>query len=194
MSITQAATAALNTFPKVNVSTTQGPLFLPTVMVAIAGAESDWIASNRGDLGYDPQYGLCQGYSSWGLWMIHNVHYAYLESETGLTDPCSWAQWLSVPANNAQAALAVYQSQGLGAWMTYTQGEWVGFLERAKLAVAQAQGSPPTGSGAGSGSGTTPAVPFVPTSAGTPVLLYVGLGAAVCAGLLTTIAALEGWI
>ena len=170
MSLRSCAAAAVAAFPSVTVDTTAGSLPLPVVMVAIAGAESTWTDNAAGD------YGLagpsCGGYTSWGLWQIHSVHSAYLESVTGSTNPCTWASWLYVPANCAAAALAVYQSQGLGAWTTYQDGRWQANIAKAQAAIAAAS-APQSGSvtltGAAASFGAIAAI-------GGAAILLVGIG------------------
>ena len=173
MSIAQAASAAATTFPFVNVVTPYGTYALPVVMTAIGGAETGGT--------FDPaaagDYGLggpsCNGYTSWGLWQIHNVHASYLEGVTGSSDPCQWASWLSVPANCARAALAIYQSQGLGAWTTWQEGTYSAWLTPALAAVTAAVGGSPA-----SGSAT------VYTTAPSPWPWLIGGGLVLAGGAL----------
>ena len=186
MSIAQCAAAAALVFPNVAVSTTAGSLPLPVVMVAIGGAESTWNPAAAGDAGLDAQYGLCSGYSSWGWLQIHNVHAAYLEGVTGSTDPCAWATWLYDPVHCAQAALAVYQGQGLGAWSSYTDGGWQANIGAAQQAVAAVRGA--VGSGAGGVVGLPTVAPAVPLAAG--IALVVG---AVVAVELGAVEAVRSW-
>lgn len=105
MSILDAAAAALAQWR----GRTVGGVDLPTVMTAIAGAESDWRNDVAGDrLGHLIN---CNGWESWGLWQIHMPsHAAMLRRFTGADDPCRWAQWLSEPANAARAADGVIGS------------------------------------------------------------------------------------
>lgn len=146
MSLSACAAAAVATFPAATVSTTAGSLPLPVVMVAIAGAESGWHARAQGDPlsiyrdgGASEAAYSCGGYTSEGLWQVNMpAHYPYLASATGSTSPCYWAQWLWSPQNNAKAALAVYQSQGLGAWTTYQDGRWQSHIDAAQAAVTAA--------------------------------------------------------
>lgn len=187
MSIAQCAAAAVLVFPASAVSTTAGSLALPVVMVAIAGSESvGWHDQAAGDAGLDPQYGLCGGYSSWGLWQIHNVHATYLEGVTGSTDPCAWAAWLYDPVHCAQAALAVYQGQGLGAWSSYTDGGWQTNIGAAQQAVASALSA--VGSGAGGVVGVPTVAPAIPLAAG--IALVVG---GVVAVELGAVEAVRSW-
>lgn len=105
MSIQDAARVA---FERWDGRTVNG-LDLPTVMVAIAGAESGWRNDARGDaLGNWPS---CEGYESWGLWQIHlPSHAGMLERFTHTASPCYWAQWLRDADNAARAADAVIGS------------------------------------------------------------------------------------
>ena len=144
MSLVQCAAAAAGVFPGQSVSTTAGSLPLPVVMVAIGGAESGWNVTARGDYGVGGPN--CGGYTSWGWLQIHGVHSAYLEAQTGSANPCVWASWLYDPAHCAAAALAVYQSQGLGAWSTYQDGRWRQYVAQASGAT-QASGRSAASSG-----------------------------------------------
>lgn len=142
MSLQDCAAAAVATFPVAIVQTPAGPMPLRVVMVAIAGAESTWRDKAAGDFGVGGR-AQCAGYTSFGLWQVNTIHAAYLASATGSQNACSWAAWLEVPANCARAALAVYASQGLGAWTTYQDGRWRAYLAQAQQAVAAAEGPPP---------------------------------------------------
>jgi hypothetical protein len=191
VSIQDAAQAAVTTFPEALVQTPDGTFPLPVVMVAIAGAESGWDDSAQGD------YGLggpsCGGYTSWGLWQVHNVHAAYLTQQTGSSDPCVWARWLYDPANNAAAAWALLSGDvpgGLSNWTTWNTGAYRAYLGQAAAAVAAVGGEGAQGGGGGgSASGPESSGPGVLGSAA-PVVL-VGLFAV---GLvLLGVADLEGW-
>jgi hypothetical protein len=151
-----AAQAAVQVFPPA----------IQVTMVAIAGAESAWDPQAAGDpCAANPGVPCCAGATSFGLWQIHTVHAAYLRQVTGSNDPCVWRAWLSDPVHNAQAAYAVYRSQGFAAWTTYTSGAYRAYLAAAQQAVAQARAQ------RGSGNGGVGVVP--------PVLLWlVTLGAA----------------
>lgn len=75
-------------------------------MTAIALAESSGNPSAVGDLNITPG-------GSIGLWQINlKAHPEYTQDE------------LFDPQTNANAAFAVYQSQGLGAWSTYNNGAY----------------------------------------------------------------------
>ena len=140
MAIPSTIVAAASVFPMTLVATTRGQLPLRVVMLAIGGAESGWTADADGDCGLGgPSCGGCPGQSgaatSWGVWQIHNVHGAYLTQMSGSGTACDWRAWLFNPHNNAVAALNIYQSQGLGAWSTYTSGAWLNYLAEAQAAV-----------------------------------------------------------
>jgi len=139
------AAAAVRAFPGSPVDTPAGPLPLPVVMTAIAGAETGgtWDLYAVGDpCSAYPTIPCCAGGTSFGPWQIHTVHAAYLTRATGSADPCVWRQWLAVPAHSAAAAYAVYRSVGgLANWTTYTSGAWTRYLAAAQAAV-QAVGGP----------------------------------------------------
>lgn len=187
MSIQQAAQAA-QIFPDTTVSTSHGVLPLRVVLTSIAGSESDWDATADGDCGLGgPACGTCSGdgqsATSWGMWQIHNVHSAYLAQQTGSSNPCIWRQWLFNPANNAKAALSIYQSQGLGAWSTYNDGSWAQHItdaQSALAAIAYAKSATVAATGPGIYAYNTPS-----SRSATPVLVLASL---VAAG---TIAAVE---
>lgn len=146
MSLAQCASAAAAVFPAVTVQTTAGPLPLRDALLAIGGAESSWDTRAQGDRGLAGP--SCNGFTSWGWLQIHSVHAAYLQAVTGSASACAWAAWLYDPVNCARAALAVYQSQGLGAWTTYQDGRWLAYLSQARQALA-APVTPPAGTGTG---------------------------------------------
>lgn len=79
------------------------------IMAAIALAES----GGRTDATHENADGSIDR----GLWQINSSHAMY--------DP---SRLLSDPEYNARAAVAVYRSQGLGAWTTYTSGAYRRFL------------------------------------------------------------------
>lgn len=124
MSLQSAAQAALAVFSSQSLAVT---------MTAIAGAESGWSDGALGDCGLSGP--SCEGCTSFGLWQIHTIHSNYLTAVTGSSQPCMWYQWLSTPENCAQAALAVYNSQGLGAWTTYQNGAYKQHLAQAQSAI-----------------------------------------------------------
>jgi hypothetical protein len=91
-------------------------------LAAISHAESSGNNYAVGDQG-----------TSIGLFQIHyTVHGDILTAMTGSSDPNFWVKWLTVPINNINAAIAVYHSQGLGAWTTYTNGAYLAYLESAR--------------------------------------------------------------
>jgi len=100
-----------------------GPKQVAPIMAAIATAES----GGR----INAQHKNTNGSVDYGLWQINSVHSMY--------DP---AKLMSNPLYNARAAVAIYNSQGLGAWTTYTSGAYKKYL-----------GSPATISGDGGGGG-----------------------------------------
>lgn len=97
-------------------------------------------------------------WTSFGLGQVNTVaHYAYLAQASGSSKPCDWATWLFVPANNAQACLAI--SGGgteFGAWTTYTNGAYKANLAKAQQAVAAALQGGGGGGGGTTGGGSTP--------------------------------------
>lgn len=86
-------------------------------MAAIALAES----SGRVNAVGGPN---SNGTFDYGLWQINSVH-GY--NKTRL---------LSDPGYNAQCAVAIYNSQGLGAWSTYTSGAYKAHLQPGMSSVA----------------------------------------------------------
>jgi hypothetical protein len=90
--------------------TTYGTKAWAALMAAIAEAES---GGNPDATNPDDNHGR---QTSWGLWQI----------SLGNHQPPSpnWAD----PATNAQLALAKLQSQGLGAWGTYTSGAYKAYV------------------------------------------------------------------
>ncbi|MDA8118469.1 MAG: hypothetical protein M0Z85_00125 [Gammaproteobacteria bacterium] len=170
MSIQEAAGAAMSVFPGATIATSQGDLSLQTVMVAIAGSESGWTVDADGDCGLGgPSCGSCSGESgsatSWGLWQIHNVHSEMLTNYSGSGEACGWRSWLFNAANNAKAAFAIYEEQGLEAWSTWQSGAWashVGAAQDALTALSAAPGPSESAENGGSQAitaGTAPAAP-----------------------------------
>ena len=96
-----------------------GPANVAVIMAAIAMAES----GGRNVI----QQGQPYGTTGWGLWQITPGN---SEPKFGVD------QALLVPINNARAAVAKYQSQGLGAWTTYTSGAYKQFLGAGGAAVS----------------------------------------------------------
>ncbi|HEY3367775.1 MAG TPA: hypothetical protein VGK74_22180 [Symbiobacteriaceae bacterium] len=149
MSIQNAATAAVARWD----GRTVGGMDLPTVMVAIAGAESGWRDDAAGDLQVDSQY-KCGGYASYGLWQFNMAaHYDYLARATRLDSPCAWSAWLMIPANCARAASVLigeaqeYPLSALRPWTVWWSqdggdhdagdgnGVWRSYWEQARAAV-----------------------------------------------------------
>lgn len=91
-----------------------------TVMVAIAGGESSYRTHIVNSTGHT------------GLWQISPVHRK--------AHP-TWTQsWLKDPGNNARAAKAIYDEQGLDAWEAYTNGAYKKYMDRAVEATGAPQG------------------------------------------------------
>ncbi len=137
MAIADAVLAARAVFPPTPIETPDGTHSLITVMVAIAGAESDWDPRTAGDPGLRGASctGMARGRlvldaTSWGLWQIHNCHADFLRARTGTEDPCRWADWLYDPLHNALAAQHILGSDpqhGLANWSTWG-GRWTSWL------------------------------------------------------------------
>jgi hypothetical protein len=85
---------------------------LANIMAAIAMAESGGRANATNS--------NTNGSTDRGLWQINSVH-SQFDAQRLLTDPLY----------NAQAAVAIEKSQGLGAWTTYTSGAYKSFLNSA---------------------------------------------------------------
>jgi hypothetical protein len=100
-----------------------------TVMTAIAGAES----------GYNPNaYNGTPPDNSYGLWQINMIGSLgpARRSQLGLASNNA----LFDPATNARAAKAVFDSQGFGAWSTYSSGSYQRYLSGAQTASSSASG------------------------------------------------------
>lgn len=107
---------------------------MANMMAAIAMAES------TGNVGaVSPKNS--DGTVDQGLWQINSSHTQF--------DP---TKLVTDPLYNAQAAVSVYKSQGLGAWSTYTNGAYQQFLGTA--AASQYSLTRP-GGGSGSGGGSS---------------------------------------
>lgn len=98
-----------------------GSKALAPLMAAIALAES---GGNPGALNLTDNGGT---QTSVGLWQVSNGTHSY---------PAAWA----TPAGNAAEAVAKYQSQGLGAWGTYTSGAYQQYYQGSTAASALPQG------------------------------------------------------
>ena len=96
-----------------------GPVNVAKIMAAIALAES---GGRVGAVGGPNSNGT----HDYGLWQINSVH--HYDRHRLLTDP----------AYNAQAAVAIYHSQGLQAWSTYTSGAYRSHLAAADKASVSA--------------------------------------------------------
>ena len=84
---------------------------LGITFVAIAGCESSFGTNNWGDCNLSGP--SCRGCTSIGAWQINMpAHAGYLQSVTGSTDPCTWANWLLNLHNNAVAAVHVFHAAG----------------------------------------------------------------------------------
>lgn len=71
--------------------------------------------------------------------------------------PDRTARWnLLDPLANAQAARSVYQSQGLGAWSTYTDGSYRSYLAQVERDLSGWTPAQCTGSGAAGSSSASP--------------------------------------
>jgi hypothetical protein len=117
-------------------------------MAAIALAES---SGNPNAVNND-----ANGTQDRGLWQINSVH--------GFSNSFD-------PGANAQQAVSVEQSQGLGAWSTYTGGEYKNYLQSGVAPSTNAQAasySPGPGSGSPVGTGAPPTQGAAPTGGGTP--------------------------
>lgn len=104
------------------------------LMAAIAMAESGGnpAATNANDNGGTQ--------TSWGLWQISNGTHS--QPAPNILDPIV----------NAQQAWAKYNSQGLGAWGTYTSGAYRSYLQGS--VPPDLNIGPSAGGGSGGGSGT----------------------------------------
>lgn len=118
------------------------------IMVAIAGAESDFVASAQGDrldsFGQDSQERYAPfawgGFLSFGPWQIFlGVHTPLVQQLSGLTTPGALAIWLFDPANCARVAAKILESQGLEAWSTYNDGQYRQYEIEASAAVTRAR-------------------------------------------------------
>ena len=88
------------------------------ILAATAKGESGLRTDAVGDAG-----------NSFGLFQIYiPAHYPKLEAFTGSPNRYVWEDWLKDPINNIKAAIAVYNSQGLGAWTIYNTGAYKQYL------------------------------------------------------------------
>ena len=98
-----------------------GSKALAPLMAAIALAES---GGDPNAMNYTDNNGT---QTSVGLWQVSSGSHSY---------PQSWA----TPSGNAAEAVAKYQSQGLGAWGTYTSGAYQKYYQGGTPASALPQG------------------------------------------------------
>ena len=118
---------------------------LGITFVAIAGCESSFGTQNWGDCNLSGPH--CRGCTSIGAWQINMpAHAGYLQSVTGSTDPCTWANWLLNLHNNAVAAVHVFHAAGstFHPWTTFNDGCYRGKIDIAREAVTQASSHPAT--------------------------------------------------
>ena len=194
MAILDVARAVVSVFPRATINTPQGAYSLWSVMVAIGGAETGGSWSNidpgdplsiYGNGGAAERPYSCDGYTSFS-WPQVNLpaNWDKVQSLSGISgvDPCGQAHWLEDYTNAAKVALAIYRSQGLGAWATwgnrYTpyaagHGPYLQYLSRAKQAV-ESPGVPTGGAGAGTGS-QPPQTVSAPSSATYTALFVVSI-------------------
>jgi Lysozyme like domain len=114
------------------------------LMAAIAMAESGGnpAATNTNDNGGTQ--------TSWGLWQISNGTHS--QPAPNILDPVV----------NAQQAWGKYNSQGLGAWGTYTSGAYKSYLQGS--VPPDVNIGPPAGGGSGGGTGAVTGSPAGLTS------------------------------
>ncbi len=177
------ALAALKTFPNIDVNTKYGRMYVPTLMTAIGGAESSFNPFANGDLAVDyPDLPQCGGYTSFGTWQIHTIHYQFLISATGSHDPCVWAKWLYNIDNNARAAASILGSNlDFAAWSSYNDGGLLNYVGDAQAVVADIVEYSTTRTSTSSSSVATSSSSVIPVAAGVAVGA-IGLGL-VIAGL-----------
>jgi hypothetical protein len=85
-------------------------------------------ATAHGESGLNTE-AIGDGGNSIGLFQIYMpAHPDKLQAMTGSTDRAVWEEWLKDPINNINAAIAVYNSQGLGAWTIYNIGAYKAYL------------------------------------------------------------------
>ncbi len=115
-----------------------GPKALAPIMAAIAMAESSGNPSSI-------QQGVPYGSQGWGLWQI----------TPGDSEPQVGSNQARLkPVTNARAAVAKYNSQGLGAWTTYTSGAYKRYMGGASTtgsmqqSLAGGSGTPSTSTAA----------------------------------------------
>lgn len=90
-------------------------LSLRIALVAIAGQESSWIATQPGDAVGScstcrPSDPHCGRWTSFGYFQFHLPAWSTtLRQMTGSRDPCTWAVWLKNGRHNVQLAWQAYQ-------------------------------------------------------------------------------------
>lgn len=112
-----------------------GPKAAAPLMAAIAEAESGGDPNRTNPTDSNGQGGT---QTSWGLWQISNG-----------THTAPSPNWNN-PAVNAQLAVAKYNTQGLGAWGTYTSGAYKAFLNSSTTPDTSALPASDTSAAAGS--------------------------------------------
>lgn len=124
------------------------PASIEDTMVAIGGAETGGAWDNPPssvDVASDNPY-TCPAYSiqpapfSFGTWQVNlQANRSLIAPMAGVTTPCGIADWIMASyVNAARAALAVYRSQGYGAWTTYRDGRYLAYLPAARAALGTA--------------------------------------------------------
>jgi hypothetical protein len=156
-----------------------GPSALAPVMAAIASAESTSGTKLYGDDSYSPSG---TDPTSFGAWQIHTFDKAGPVNVQPNGQPYDQTQLVSNLDYNAQAAVNIWKSQGLGAWTTYTDGAFAPYLKANSSSTASGYGSDPSGSStssttSGGSSTSTPMTGLFSTSGGTftPVALSSGV-------------------
>jgi hypothetical protein len=148
-----------------------GSKALAPLMAAIAEAESGGnpAAENTTDNG--------GAQTSWGLWQISNGTHA--EPVPNILSPTV----------NAQQAVAKYQSQGLGAWGTYTSGAYKAFINNGTTPDTSVSSAGATATLDSSTTNTDCAISFPGldlgvTSIGSGCLVTYGTERAIISGLI----------
>lgn len=111
-----------------------GPPKVARIMAAIALAESGGRVNAKGGPNADGSY-------DYGLWQINSSHGYNVQKLT------------HDPEYNARAAVAVFRSQGLQAWSTYTSGRYRAFLGDAGKATVSVPARPGDASSSGAATG-----------------------------------------
>lgn len=144
-----------------------GTQAMAPLMAAIGMAEQganqlgDWVAGQP---------------TSLGPWQIHDANWGWLgvSSNPGV---------LMNPITNAQAAIAVLKSQGLGAWSTYNNGAYKQYLNGSQSSIVTG-GPVSIGSLVPAGSS---GAPLAPTSQGLQQVLVLGAVLAVAIALVVSL-------